>query len=100
MDGPRREKRSAAGVTLSSRYREEGYPEYVTTGWRPTCTCEAGDPIPCTVLDPFSGAGTTALVALGLGRSSINVELNAEYVEMAKRRLRNELPLLALEVDA
>ncbi len=40
-----------------------------------------------TVLDPFSGAATTGLVALKLGREYIGIELNPEYVEMSKRRL-------------
>src|SRR5690606_25003482 len=30
----------------------------VTTGWRPGCDCNAGDPVPCMVLDPFAGSGT------------------------------------------
>ncbi len=34
-----------------------------TTGWTPTCQCDAGDPIPPTILDPFCGSGTTLLVA-------------------------------------
>lgn len=39
------------------------------------------------VLDPFLGSGTTAEVALGLGRRFVGIELNAEYVEIARRRL-------------
>ncbi len=46
--------------------------------------CDAGEPVPCTVLDPFLGSGTTALVALCLGRTAIGVELNPEYAEMAR----------------
>jgi 16S rRNA G966 N2-methylase RsmD len=57
-------------------------------GWAPTCTCSAGDPIPCTVLDPFGGSGTVAKVARDLGRSSILIEINPEYVQIAKKRLR------------
>ena len=41
------------------------------------------------VLDPFSGAGTTALVAKKLGRRYIGIEINPEYVKMAEDRLRN-----------
>ena len=38
------------------------------------------------VLDPFMGSGTTALVAQGLGRKWIGIELNPEYIEIIKRR--------------
>jgi len=43
----------------------------------------AGD----TVLDPFMGAGTTAMVARELGCKSVGVELNPEYCELAAQRL-------------
>jgi len=58
-----------------------------TLGWQPTCTC-GGDPVPCVVLDPFGGSGTVAKVARDLGRSSILIEINPEYVQIAKKRLR------------
>jgi len=48
-----------------------------------------------TVLDPFAGAGTTLLVADRLGRNGIGVELNAEYVEMARRRIAEDAPLFS-----
>jgi hypothetical protein len=66
-----------------------------TTGWQPSCTCDAGDPAPCTVLDPFAGAGTTGLVADRLGRDAILIELNAEYAAMARRRITGDAPLFA-----
>ncbi len=40
-----------------------------------------------TVLDPFFGAGTTALAAGRLGRKTIGIEINPEYCELALRRL-------------
>jgi DNA modification methylase len=40
------------------------------------------------VLDPFSGAGTTSLVAARLGRDSIGIDLKDSYVEMAADRIR------------
>jgi DNA modification methylase len=47
----------------------------------------AGCP-PCgTVLDPFFGAGTTGLVADGLQRNCIGIELNPEYAQIARRRI-------------
>ena len=41
-----------------------------------------------TVLDPFLGSGTTALVAEREGRRWIGCELNPEYAAIAERRLR------------
>jgi len=46
----------------------------------------AREPVPCVVLDPFSGAGTTAIVASVLGRRGIGVELKADYIDIAVRR--------------
>lgn len=62
-------------------------------GWQPTCSCDGGDPVPCTVLDPFSGAGTTGFVALAKGRNYIGIELNPDYAEMSKRRIVSESPM-------
>lgn len=41
------------------------------------------------VLDPFSGSGTTGLVALRNKRRYIGIELNEDYIEMSKRRLQD-----------
>jgi DNA modification methylase len=57
-----------------------------TTGWTPTCTCDCRETIPCTVLDPFAGSGTTGMVALELGRRAVLIELNPKYVELIRRR--------------
>jgi DNA modification methylase len=62
----------------------------ITTGWAPSCTCDAGTPVPCVVLDPFGGSGTTGLVADRLGRDAILVELNPDYAEMSRRRLESD----------
>jgi DNA modification methylase len=47
----------------------------------------AGAPIGGMVLDPFAGAGTTALVSHRLNRGSVSIELNASYVGMAFDRI-------------
>lgn len=56
---------------------------------------KAGSPPGGTVLDPFMGSGTTALVARRLGRKSIGIELNPEYAAICARRL-SQLSLLSL----
>ena len=50
------------------------------TGWTPPPST------PGVVLDPFSGTGTTALVATMLGRTGIGVELSADYIRLAQWR--------------
>lgn len=51
---------------------------------------EEGD----VVLDPFMGSGTTALVARGLGRRYVGVELSEEYLwDSAKRVARTPLSI-------
>lgn len=51
----------------------------------------AGCPEKGVVLDPYMGAGTTALVARKTGRNFIGFELNPEYLKMAESRLVREL---------
>jgi DNA modification methylase len=48
---------------------------------------KAGCPVGGIVLDPFFGSGTTGLVAMKLGRDFVGVELNEEYIKIAKQRL-------------
>lgn len=50
----------------------------------------AGCPHGGMVLDPFGGAGTTALAALRHGRRAALIELNPEYAAIARRRIESE----------
>lgn len=61
----------------------------------------AGCPKDGLVLDPFGGAGTTALVALRHGRRAALIELNPEYAEITQRRIETEwrVPQKARAVD-
>lgn len=58
----------------------------------PTKLCEtpikAGCPENGIVLDPFMGAGTTALTAVKLNRNYIGIELNPEYIKIAEKRIK------------
>ena len=59
-----------------------------TLGWEPTCKCGPdADIIPALVLDPFSGSGTTLSVAQSLGRWSVGLDLNEEYLTLAQKRI-------------
>ena len=58
-----------------------------TLGFMPTCSHET-EPVPCVVLDPFAGSGTTGEVARYLGRSAILVEIKGEYVALTRERTR------------
>jgi DNA modification methylase len=52
----------------------------------------AGCPKGGVVLDPFSGSGTTGIVAINNGRNYIGLELNPEYAEMSLERIKDECP--------
>ena len=52
---------------------------------------KAGCPEGGIVLDPFMGAGTTAVVARKLDRNYLGFELNPEYIKIAEKRLYVEL---------
>jgi len=89
-------KKSTAGrlaqLRQAARERGEEYQNNAKTmGWRATCKCgDLGGAVPCLVLDPFSGAGTTCMVAKKLNRRYIGIELNPEYVVMAERRIETK----------
>lgn len=50
---------------------------------------KAGCPKGGIVLDPFMGAGTTAVMAKKQGRLYRGIEINQEYIQIAKRRISN-----------
>jgi DNA modification methylase len=63
-----------------------------TVGERPTCNCNA-IPKPGTVLDPFSGSGTTLEVAMEHSRSGVGLELNPDYIKLSLQRLERFNPI-------
>lgn len=65
----------------------------IYVGWEPSCSCAPSEPVACTVLDPFSGSGTTGRVALLQGRNYIGIDLNPEYLGLAQARIQGlEVP--------
>ena len=80
-----------AATTTSFGVRLERRSE--TTGWEPTCACGAGEPVPQTVLDPFSGSATTGVVALRHGRNYVGIDLNPAYVELGRKRIVDDCPM-------
>lgn len=66
---------------------------YTTVGWEPTYGCATQTVKPCLVLDPFTGSGTVAVVAMRHRCDYIGVELNAEYADIAVRRIEGDQPM-------
>ena len=52
------------------------------------------------LLDLYCGSGTTGVVALRHGRSFIGIELNPEYIALARRRIIDDAPLLNVPAEA
>lgn len=63
-------------------YHYAAFPEELVKTPILACTAEGG-----IVLDPFSGSGTTAVVAKKLNRNYIGMDLNEAYVDIAKKRI-------------
>jgi site-specific DNA-methyltransferase (adenine-specific) len=72
------------------RYRMDEYENHPTQ--KPIALLEriikASSNVGDTVLDPFSGTFTTSFVAKQLGRKSIGIELQEDYVKIGLRRLQ------------
>ena len=88
--GATRNKRSV--WTIATKPFAEAHFATMAPELAETCI-KAGCPEGGVVLDPFGGAGTTGLVADRLQRSSVLIELNAEYQRIASRRIAGDAPL-------
>ena len=63
--------------------------ELIDKGWNKNCKCDTEETTNCLVLDPFNGTGTTGEVSLQHHQRYVGIELNKEYLEIAKKRLEN-----------
>jgi DNA modification methylase len=88
-DNGKKNKRSVWTVNTKG-YRGAHFAVYPETLIEP-CVL-AGCPVGGTVFDPFTGSGTTAVVALKNERNYIGTELNPEYVKIAENRIKEQLP--------
>lgn len=119
----RRLNDSTAKARANGAAHDSPFGSATTLGWEPTCKCmrnaidatgvceasrngkewesladsfaTAFQPGPATILDPFCGAGTTILAALKNGRQAIGIELSAEYIAIAEKRILRHMPLMA-----
>ena len=87
-DLPARNKRSVWDVTTKS-YSGAHFATYPEDLIAPCI--KAGCPENGVVLDPFMGAGTTAVVSRKLNRNYVGFELNEKYIKIANKRLYSEL---------
>ena len=100
-DIPGIEKRSAADRARRLDGKNYEHVRKPTNIWQQSCACFSNstqnipENIPCTILDPFAGAGTTLMVADRLQRHAIGIDLNTEYVEMQLNRLRKDAGMFA-----
>ena len=74
--------------------------ETTITGEACACPEPTAPTRPGTVLDPFGGTGTTALVAKVLGRHGISVDMSADYCRLATWRTTDPDQIArAMQVD-
>ena len=78
--------------TIGNRDPQRHVTRTVTLGWQKGCACPTDATRPAVVLDPFAGSGTTLAAALAVGRAALGIELNPEYAELARQRLRQTAP--------
>ena len=80
-----------------SPYEKQGSMQniYEDTGLQKQCDCQTNKTKGGTVLDPFGGSGTTGIVAASHNRNAILLELNQEYIDLAKARINKEVGMMA-----
>jgi site-specific DNA-methyltransferase (adenine-specific) len=87
-----RNKRSVWNVGVAS-FKDAHFAVYPPALIEPCI--KAGSAEGDTVLDPFSGSGTTGEVALKLGRNYVGCELNPDYARLSEKRISEALGMFA-----
>lgn len=89
QDKSRQMQVSLASARAAGAPHDAPFPAPEHVGWRPCCPMNTEQlRRPAVVLDPFAGAATTLIAAERMGRDAIGLELNADYVRMARERIR------------
>ena len=73
--------------------------KYVKKGLKKQCKCETDETKSGTVLDPFGGSGTTAIVSVLNNRNAIICELNPKYIDIAVSRIEKEVGSMFVSTD-
>lgn len=69
-----------------------------TTGWKKPCKCKTNEVEPATVIDIFSGTGTTGDCSLRYGRSYIGIDLSKKYNSIAEKRLQKIIDQIVMHL--
>ena len=88
----KKNKRSVWQVNVKG-YKEAHFATYPTELIEPCIL--AGSKEGDTVLDPFSGSGTTGEVALKHGRNYVGLELNSDYAAISEKRITDAVGMFA-----
>lgn len=75
-----------AGTIVGNRDPQRHIAVKRTLGYRATCDCDAGEPVPCRVADPFTGSGTVLQVSINTGRQFFGSEIAEHYLPLIQER--------------
>ena len=83
-------KGSNKGMDESNGWGEtpRGSNSFETTGWAPSCSCNAGEPVPARVSDLFAGSCSTGVACYWNNRDFYGIELKHEYCELGRKRMQ------------
>jgi DNA modification methylase len=92
---------AARQQTAENHGRDDGFttrrPNYqrkrIGERWERTCDCETTEVVPCAVLDPFAGSGTTGVACELQRRKFLGIDLG--YHDLSERRINAVAPLFA-----
>ena len=87
---PTKNKRSVWSVT-NKPYREAHFATYPPDLIEPCI--KAGSEVGDTIIDPFMGSGTSAMVAKSLGRYYLGCELHEDYGNLIQKRIQDYHPV-------